>query len=71
MFDKSPVGLNSQMRRIDLFCKLVAPLVVALIDGFSTRAAILFTLVLNVISVMVEYFAIARVNQSSFHTVNC
>lgn len=50
------------MRRIDLFCKLVAPLAIALVDGVSTKAAILFTLASNVISVMIEYFAIARVS---------
>jgi solute carrier family 40 (iron-regulated transporter), member 1 len=49
------------MRRIDLFCKLVGPLVIAVVDGFSTTVAILFVLGLNVTSVVVEYYAIARV----------
>lgn len=53
--------LNSQMRRIDLFCKLVGPLVIALIDGVSTEMAILVTLGLNVTSIRAEYYAIAKV----------
>jgi hypothetical protein len=32
--------LNSAMKRIDLICKLVAPLIISLIDGFSTKVAI-------------------------------
>jgi len=31
--------LDSQMRRIDLFCKLVGPLAIALVDGFSIAKA--------------------------------
>lgn len=53
--------LNSQMRRIDLFCKLVAPLGVALLDGVSTRLALLVVMVLNICSMAVEYPFIARV----------
>lgn len=53
--------MNSQMRRIDLFCKLVSPLVIALINGFSTKVAILVTFGINSASVMVEYALIARV----------
>lgn len=49
------------MRRIDLFCKLVGPLAIALIDGFSTSIAIFATFGMTVASVFVEYFAIARV----------
>ncbi|KAL4943593.1 hypothetical protein BDV06DRAFT_221050 [Aspergillus oleicola] len=57
--------LNAQMRRIDLFCKLVAPLVVSLMDGLlSTRIAIWGVLGLNVAVVLVEYFAIAQVYHS-------
>ncbi|KAG6834293.1 hypothetical protein H0H93_010645, partial [Arthromyces matolae] len=52
--------LNSQMRRIDLFCKLIAPLAIALIDGISTEAAIISCLTLSALSIGVEYFAIAR-----------
>lgn len=54
--------LNSQMRRIDLFCKLVGPLVIALVDGFSSRVAIFATFAMTCISVGVEYFAIAKVS---------
>lgn len=53
--------LNSQMRRIDLFCKLLGPLFIALIDGYSTQLAILVNLGMNIASVVVEYFAIAQV----------
>ncbi|KAF8535620.1 Ferroporti-1 [Trichophaea hybrida] len=53
--------LNAQMRRIDLFCKLFGPLAISLIDGISTTIAIWVTLGLNVVSVTVEYFAIAEV----------
>jgi len=32
--------LNSGMRRIDLICKLVAPLCISLVDGYSTKVAV-------------------------------
>lgn len=53
--------LNSQMRRIDLMCKLVGPLAIALVDGYSTTIAIIAVLGMNISSVLIEYFAIARV----------
>ncbi|KAJ8607675.1 hypothetical protein MRB53_040138 [Persea americana] len=53
--------MNSQMRRIDLFCKLMSPLVIALIDGYSTSIAITLTIVLNSTSVIAEYFLISWV----------
>ncbi|KAH0264953.1 putative Ferriportin iron efflux transporter, partial [Aureobasidium melanogenum] len=53
--------LNSQMRRIDLFCKLIGPLSIALIAGVSTNVAILVTFGMTAVSVFVEYYAIARV----------
>lgn len=53
--------LNSQMRRIDLVCKLAGPLFIALLDGISTPMAIWLTLGTNAASAMVEYFAIAKV----------
>ncbi|KAL4802103.1 Ferroporti-1 [Aspergillus unguis] len=57
--------LNASMRRIDLFCKLVAPVVVSLMDGLlSTRNAIWGVLGLNLAVVLVEYFAIAQVYHS-------
>lgn len=52
--------MNAQMRRIDLLCKLFGPLFIALLDGFSTRVAILTNLGMNIVSVSVEYFAIAQ-----------
>lgn len=49
------------MRRIDLFCKLIAPVFISLVDSFSTRVAIWIVLGLNTVSVLVEYLAIAQV----------
>lgn len=53
--------LNSAMRRIDLVCKLIAPLGIGLLDGYSTKLAIWVVFGQNAISVLVEYFAIAQV----------
>jgi solute carrier family 40 (iron-regulated transporter), member 1 len=53
--------MNAQMRRIDLLCKLLGPLFIALVDGFSTKIAIIVNFAMNVLSVGVEYLAIARV----------
>ncbi|KFY06853.1 hypothetical protein V492_07688 [Pseudogymnoascus sp. VKM F-4246] len=53
--------INAQMRRIDLTCKLIGPLFIALINGMSTEAAILVNLGMNVTSIGIEYFAIAQV----------
>ncbi|KAH0563397.1 hypothetical protein GP486_002031 [Trichoglossum hirsutum] len=54
-------ALSAQMRRIDLFCKLLGPLAISLVDGMSTPVAIWVTLGLNITSVAVEYFAILQV----------
>ena len=62
--EKSHYGLevlNSQMRRIDLICKLVGPLAIALMDAYSTTIAIIAVLGMNAFSVLIEYFAIATV----------
>lgn len=53
--------MNAQMRRIDLLCKLLGPLFIALIDGYSTKVAIIVNFAMNAGSVVIEYFAIARV----------
>ena len=53
--------LNSRMRRIDLVCKLLGPFAISILDGFSTRLAILGNLGMGVVSVGVEYYAIANV----------
>lgn len=53
--------LNSQMRRIDLVCKLVGPLAIALIDGYAMHVAIEVIVVMNILSVCFEYFAIADI----------
>ncbi|KAI9042422.1 putative iron-regulated transporter [Aspergillus affinis] len=54
-------ALNSQMRRIDLTCKLVGPLIIGLVDGLSTEIAIIVNFGMNMVSVPLEYYAIARV----------
>lgn len=43
--------LNSQMRRIDLLCKLIGPMAIALLDGYSTELAIIVNFGMNVASV--------------------
>lgn len=53
--------LNSSMRRIDLFCKLLGPVFISLLDGLSTRIAIWTVFGLNAVSVVIEYGAIAQV----------
>lgn len=53
--------LNSQMRRIDLLCKLFGPLAIALLDGYSTQIAIWVNFGMNAASVGIEYFTIAWV----------
>jgi len=57
-------ALNAQMRRIDLLCKLLGPLFIALMDGVSTQTAIIVNFAMNTTSVWVEYFAIDRVYRS-------
>ncbi|RBR08497.1 hypothetical protein FVER53590_06082 [Fusarium verticillioides] len=53
--------MNSQMRRIDLVCKLLGPFFIGILDGVSTETAILVNLAMNCASVVVEYFTIAKV----------
>jgi solute carrier family 40 (iron-regulated transporter), member 1 len=53
--------LNARMRRIDLLCKLLGPLVISLINGASTIIAIQIVLGMNVFSVLIEYLCIAKV----------
>jgi iron-regulated transporter 1 len=48
-----------------MVCKLIGPLFIALIDGFATEVAIIVNFSMNVASVVVEYFAIARVCHAS------
>lgn len=45
-------NLNSAMRRIDLVCKLIAPLCIALVDSYSTKVAIWMVLGQNATSVV-------------------
>lgn len=61
--DESSLRLmNSQMRRIDLFCKLAGPFTISIIDGFSTPIAILVNTAMNILSLAIEYYAIAHVH---------
>ena len=53
--------LNAQMRRIDLTCKLLGPLVIALVDARSLLLALEVIFGMNVLSFLIEYFAIADV----------
>lgn len=53
------------MRRIDLFCKLVAPLVISFIDSLSPLAAIILTGAMTLVSVSIEYLAIAEVYRTT------
>ncbi len=53
--------INARMRRIDLFCKLLGPLTIALIAAASIPAAIYSTLGMNLASVLVEYHCIETV----------
>ncbi|KAF2662520.1 hypothetical protein K491DRAFT_686399 [Lophiostoma macrostomum CBS 122681] len=53
--------LNSVMRRIDLACKLIAPLCISLVDAYSTRTTIWVVFGQNAISAGFEYLAIAQV----------
>ncbi|TFK68075.1 hypothetical protein BDN72DRAFT_842291 [Pluteus cervinus] len=56
--------LNSQMRRIDLFCKLLGPLAISLIHSTSMRTAVLVVFGTNLISASIEYANIERVYRS-------
>jgi solute carrier family 40 (iron-regulated transporter), member 1 len=53
--------MNSQMRRIDLICKLLGPFFIAVIDSISTEIAILVNFGINVASIGIEYLFIAQV----------
>ena len=54
-------AMNARMRRIDLFCKLVGPLAIALVAAASIPIAIYATLGMNVASVFFEYTCIEKV----------
>lgn len=55
------------MRRIDLSCKLLGPLFIGLIDGKSTKLAIIVTFGMTLASVAIEYYAIASVSKCSYY----
>jgi iron-regulated transporter 1 len=50
------------MRRIDLICKLLGPLAISSIAIVSTPIAIWTTVILNLVSILPEYFCIAKVH---------
>lgn len=54
--------LNARMRRIDLFCKLLGPLIVSYLDAWFTLVIVVWLLLIwNFVSMFVEYFTIAKV----------
>ncbi|KAG9252817.1 Ferroporti-1 [Emericellopsis atlantica] len=53
--------LNARMRRIDLICKLVGPLVISNVAIASTVIAIYTTLAMSAVSVPIEYICIEQV----------
>lgn len=57
-------AMNAQVRRIDLVCKLIGPFFTAVIDSLSTKAVIPVNLGMNVCSVIVGYFSIAKVRSN-------
>jgi iron-regulated transporter 1 len=56
--------LNATLRRIDLFCKLIAPIFISFIDAYGAKYAVAITGALSAVSVGVEYIAIAQVYNS-------
>jgi iron-regulated transporter 1 len=57
--------LNAVMRRIDLACKLVAPIVIsAIVIGYSVRVGILVVAVVNALSWAIELWCTQRVWRS-------
>lgn len=54
--------LNTTMRQIDLCCKLFAPLFISFVDVWSTFVAIQVVLAMSVVSVTIEYIAVAQVS---------
>ncbi|SPO00604.1 related to iron transporter [Cephalotrichum gorgonifer] len=54
-------ALNARMRRIDLLCKLLGPLVISLVALSSTLIAIWVTLGMSGLSIVPEYLCIEKV----------
>jgi hypothetical protein len=65
------IELNAVLRRIDLFCKLVAPVIISAFDAYSTIVAIWTVLGQNLLSAAVEYYAIAQVRLSPVDDSYC
>ena len=53
--------LNAQMRRIDLMCKLLGPLLIAFVDAKNVLWTVYVIFGTNLLSLSIEYFAIAQV----------
>lgn len=58
--------MNASMRKIDLTSKLVAPLFISIVDVFSRNVALWVVLGSSLVSVMIEYVAIAQVCSSVY-----
>ncbi len=64
-------AMNARMRRIDLFCKLLGPLTVALIATASVPVAVYTAMGMNLASVFVEYVCIEKVSPFCMATGDC
>lgn len=61
--------MNSQMRRIDLVCKLFGPFLIGFLDGtVSTEVAVLVNFGMNILSIPLEYWFIAQVDNMDFYS---
>jgi iron-regulated transporter 1 len=56
--------LNATLRRIDLICKLTAPVFISAIDAYSATTATIVVMVMSSCSSIIEYAAITRVYQA-------
>ena len=59
------IVMNARLRRIDLFCKLVGPLVISLVAAASVTGAIFSVVGMNLLSVAIECVFIRTVSQDS------
>ncbi|KAL8348681.1 hypothetical protein RB598_001785 [Gaeumannomyces tritici] len=55
------LALNSQIRRIDIFCKFAGPIFIAFIDGAFTKIAIVANFAINLALIPAEYVNISKV----------
>lgn len=57
-------AVNAMMRRIDLFCKLIAPVIISFMDASDTKVALWAVLGMSAVSMGAEYLAIVKVYES-------